>query len=376
MRLPVLVFCLFQTVLPYSYANEAKLIRVRIGHSTIGAGEIVISGHDFFVRREGEGKAYFPGKKTLALRVSRFQNEKWEIWGGNLSFNGKPAPPHLLVVSTGERVDVIASLELESYLEGVLAAEIPGHWPVEALKAQAVASRSYAMYQMAARESRAFHVESDIMDQAFRFSTGALTGLRKRIHDAIKATHGMVLSDLRKNIYPAFYHAHCGGHTEEASEVWESSGKAGTFKDPFCVNAPTSAWQIRFSSEELAQKIFSSSELSGQVGVKELQVVDFTGSGRVAVLRLISDNGIEKMVKGQQFRKLLGFANFKSLYFTVQKIGSNFIFSGKGFGHGVGLCQWGARGMAKSGLNFRQILQRYYPTAVPQLLSQQTLAAL
>ncbi len=303
----------------------------------------------------------------------RLLGEQLQVRGEFVRVDVKPTPGELTLIAdrSGHQptFDVIGRLELESYLEGVLPNEMPAKWPLDAIKAQAIVSRSYALARVVARERAGafFHLEASTMDQVFSWDSSSSQverGWKERIRQAINETRGMVLHDEAGRVLTAYFHADCGGRTEAAASVWggETRG-AGTVDDGSCPLSPAARWSWSTTSEEIASKLRIPLGLIPGSHLNEVRLLDFSSSGRVQSLELVFGDGQVRKLTGHQLRTLLGFEHLKSTLFSVQKSVSGFRFSGRGHGHGVGLCQWGSRQLARNGLDFQSILTHYYPTA-------------
>lgn len=295
--------------------------------------------------------------------LAQFHAQAFEVAGQNLRMSLKPVPERLSVVPTGlVEADLIGRMDLETYLKGVLPAEMPSSWPLEALKAQAVAARTFALYRIRQREKvqAPYHLESTVMDQVFFINEETGDSL-KNAERAIHETRGFVLRDERGGPFAAYFHADCGGRTEEARAVWGNGEKLGTAIDGACPLSPQARWLAVLSAEEIARRL---REPGNSASLLELAALTETGSGRVENLALKWGNGSQTQVSGHRFRMALGFDRIKSTNFKLQKLaGGRYEFIGRGHGHGVGLCQWGSRHLALEGRSFKEILQHYYPAA-------------
>ena len=185
------------------------------------------------------------------------------------------------------------------------------------------------------------------------FAQGAAT--TKNAVQAIDETRGQVLT---KNgaLVAAYFHADCGGHTEDAHNVWGTSDSAGTAQDGGCPRNPKASWTLRVSSAELNKKL---RQRILSVAANEKNV-----SGRVTEVYLAFADGRGETMTANEFRTKLGFSDLRSTAFSIARDGDEYVFQGRGYGHGVGLCQWGARQMAKAGKSYGEILRHYYPKAV------------
>lgn len=305
------------------------------------------------VRREGEKKS------------THLAGEKLFIEGQTLQVGLRPVPNTLeLVAAENGRVDVIAALDLEKYLTGVLPSEMPAHWPMEALKAQAVASRSYALALMQQRRDQAYHLESTVFDQVFDLQnhTGASEEVRKKVALAVRETAGQVLLDERGRVVKAHYHADCGGRTETARNVWgESVQETGVVKDALCPLSPLAQWQHHLTKQELREALAPHFGIGPGVSLLSVAMAGRTPSGRVVSVDVVFSDRQPRRLSSHDFRRLLGFSSLKSTNFSFLWQGEKLVVEGRGHGHGVGMCQYGARQLATRGLNYRQIVATYYP---------------
>lgn len=244
----------------------------------------------------------------------------------------------------------INKLPFEKYIEGVVVAEIGESWDIEALKAQAVISRTYAAYQKILNAGKAYQITSSVLHQAYKGDN-----TNETVSLAVKETSEEILTYEGKPI-EAFYHSTCVGKTELPEEVW---GKNYPYlKSVPCSgeNSPYEYWVMRFSLDEIEK-------LLGVRGVKEIYIASFTSTGRVKMLRVVAEDS-ETEIKAVDLRKLLGYKNLPSTQFSVKIEGKEVVFEGGGYGHGVGLSQWGALKLAKEGKNYKEILQYYYPGTI------------
>jgi len=252
---------------------------------------------------------------------------------------------------------VVNSIEMESYIKGVLYHEVSHRWPIEAIKAQAVAARSYALYQAKVNETQEFDVRSDIYSQVY----GGRSAERYRTNIATNKTKGEVLFYQGK-ILPAYFHSTCGGHTENASELWDHNlTPLKGVVCPFCSLSPHYEWkknfQLKFIQDQLNQHNY-------RLGlIKEIKVSERSSSGRVRKVQIVGRDGQTETISGKEFRNIIGPNEFKSNYYNVVMRGYFFDLVGKGWGHGVGMCQWGAYGMALERYKYIDILQYYYQGA-------------
>jgi stage II sporulation protein D len=305
------------------------------------------------------------GKKAWAYKQSAMPFQKiitdryFYLTGDNVIINGHNVPAKILLSENKNHIDVIGVVPLEDYLVGVLAGEMPLTWPEETLKAQAVVARSYTLAVINERKDKPYHVESSVMDQSFRhlLKNEKQDVLVKKAQAAVEATKDIKLLNKKTGrVLKAFYHADCGGQTTTAKNVWNTTGDdSGVTVDRSCPSSPKSHWHLEITAAQLKEKLHKD--------VRALEVVQEKNAPRILQVKLQLENNQTEILPANEFRKLLGFQELKSTMFTLQKNGDSYLFEGRGFGHGVGLCQWGSRALAKSGSNFKQILMHYYPLA-------------
>jgi stage II sporulation protein D len=256
---------------------------------------------------------------------------------------------------------VVAEVPLERYLAGVVPLEMDAGWPLEALKAQAVAARTYAINRRAARRKAGalFDVEATVMDQVY----GGATAEDPRAVAAIVATRGEWLADDAGAPILAAFHSTSGGHTESAEAVW---GEARPYlvgaACPFDRESPVHTWSILVPVDEVEQRLVAGGY--AVTGLRDLVVRSRTASGRARAVDARRAGGETVVVPAGDLRRLLGYGRLKSTAFSVRRHGAALRFDGRGAGHGIGMCQYGARGMALAGRDYRAILAFYYPGAV------------
>jgi stage II sporulation protein D len=275
----------------------------------------------------------------------------------SLSLNHKKVSPHLILNGVKNDFEVVSPMDLEKYLIGVLSKEMPLSFPLEAFKAQAIASRSYAMKKILSSKNRSFDLESSIADQAYDFTAGT-----EKIRTAVEETRHLVLENEQNKLFPVYYHADCGGHTEEASEVWGNSEKMATVADEACPLESHSKWSFNISKFELSMRLRVVLQLA-EAQIINIEEFESSSSGRKKSLKLILDDQSSRIISGQQLRNILGYDKLKSTMFAMNTQGSDIVFDGKGMGHGVGMCQWGARHLALGGESYQRILKHYYQGA-------------
>jgi len=254
-------------------------------------------------------------------------------------------PGVVQVVRHGERYLRVCLVDLETYVAHVVTGELPDGWDPTVKAAQAIAARSYAMTELT--PERPYDIKASALAQNFRreaTDAGAL--------DAAAATQGMVLMQ-GERVVRAFYHSTCGGRTTSPRELW---GMVRPVIEPVhcdhCDGSPLRRWSYETTLDELSRR------LGGTVRDAWVETNDSTGrADRVA----IETTGGVRTFSGEEFRTLVGFTHLRSTWFVVERDGEALRFLGRGSGHGVGMCQWGARAMSQAGHTWREVLQFYYP---------------
>lgn len=263
---------------------------------------------------------------------------------------GASAEELIRVLVSSEPREVV-ELRLEDYVAGVVAGEMPASFPPEALKAQAVAARSYALTRKieAQAAGRAWDIGTGVLAQVFAHAPGPAA------RRAAAATEGEVLA-LGMEPVEGYFHAACGGRTE--------GGLAALGRDlPYlvpvacgrCDRAPGVRWSLRLSAAELAKAAGVRGDASAA------RVASRSATGRAEKVEVRGGGGRRAAIAATELRQRLGYSRLPSLAFELRAEGGGFALEGRGRGHGAGLCQWGAAGRAREGLGYREILRHYYP---------------
>jgi stage II sporulation protein D len=296
-------------------------------------------------------------EKTATFRAAGMGRQPVRVLssGEQIKVNGKTYRGTIEIRKKGNgTLLVINDLDLESYLLGVVAAEIPADWEMEALKAQAVASRTYALYQKQNAGRRPYHILATVDSQMYL----GMRGERHRAAQAVVKTRGVVIT-YRGEVIPAFYHASCGGHTEDALELWGIDEPYLKGVDCDCQNISTyGSWEKRVTMAGIIRALRREGYRLGEIGSVEIGTL--TAAGRVTSV-LFRHAGGTTSVPAETLRATLGYSSLPSIFFEPEIIDREVVLSGRGLGHGVGLCQWGAKEMARRGADFQAILSYYYP---------------
>lgn len=298
-------------------------------------------------------------------------------------FNGKPYRGNLQIhFIPGLRTQVAVNLVgLEEYLLGVVPLEmgkklITDPKDVEALKAQAICARTYSLAKLGQYPSRPFDLEATVADQVY----GGIEAEEEQISVAVRQTRGEVIL-YNGDFINAYYHANCGGSTEYIQKVWETKPEADYLvpvaDDTFCVWGSNYLWQQSWTKAQLEKRInlylknYFPGHEKGFGELMDLRLAERLNSGRAKALKIFTQNS-EYELKSDQIRWVLRKKEnlnsiLPSTLFDLQifkdsaGVIDSVVATGKGNGHGVGMCQIGALGLARAGNTYQQILQHYYP---------------
>ena len=300
----------------------------------------------------------FKGEKRIALGETILKRGALYLRGGTkpadkIRINNSVFRGAIKITETKGKLFVTNILPLEDYIKGTLAAEMNGSWDMEALKSQAVASRTYAVYMTRHPKHSLYDLERDTQDQVY---AGVEVESRK-ISTAVDGTKGLILTQGNSPI-KAYFHSRCGGKTETEKAVWNTSGGLAktSVSCPYCQKNPK-AWRATITLAELLKGLGFEPKKESPVRIVSS---DRSPSGRVESLTFMSGDR-KKELSSNEFRNILGYSRVKSTRFDWKLMESQIELLGTGAGHGVGMCQWGAQGLAKNGKSFREILAHYYP---------------
>lgn len=273
---------------------------------------------------------------------------------GILKVNGKSYRGRIRIQrSTDGGVDVINVLGLEEYLYGVVPKEMSPRWSSEALMAQAIVARSYAVYQKMKNENKDYDVYSTTYSQVY----GGLNVESEYSNRAVDETRGKILIYDHQPVL-AYFHSNSGGQTENAKNVWTADVPyLKSIPDSYSTKAPNYLWTLFLSLDEIKVALNKSGFDIGDI--YEIATAEVSPSGRVKKVR-ISHSGGESILTSNNFRIKVDPTMIKSTLFTMTRKRNGIRFDGRGYGHGVGLSQWGAYVMAKEGHSCKDILKHYY----------------
>jgi stage II sporulation protein D len=298
----------------------------------------------------------------------RLEAEQLEIQSGRVR---RSYPGALLISASRGTLCVMNECSLESYTEGVLVGECPAAFHPEAIKAMAVAVRSYCF-------RKAFIARGELCDSTHCQVYRGVGGVPASIRAAVQATAGQcALYD--GQVIDAVYCSDCGGYTEANEEAWKGARPVEDAPEPegtpYCAVNRSHTWRLTLPLPRLKSLLGRAEPPKAEASL-EVQILDTTESGRVRRLSLLPKSGgpeggeaadtagtagsRPRLFSGEELRRLLGLSVLKSLKFEARVTAQGIELQGSGWGHGVGLCQFGANGMARQGIPYSEILKHYY----------------
>lgn len=284
----------------------------------------------------------------LPLRVRTFELV-WPQDRIGFQWNGKPYYGRIQLQARAGQLFAINTLSLERYLAATVGGEMIRTWSLEALKAQAVAARTYAIYRMEHPRDTLFDIDSTIEDQVYPGASGESV----QTWNAVKQTAGLYLAG-SKGPVKAYFHSRCGGVTGDAKKVWgTSAGNRQGVPCPYCRNNPYK-WTARWSLAAFLKK------LGLAPGAVAAVVPTKTDGSRILEVE-VTNGRTNRTLSADNLRRALGYERLKSSQFAFQYERDEVVAEGTGAGHGVGMCQWGAKHLAEKGATFQRILSHYFP---------------
>ena len=375
--------------------SEINFSKIRVSMQGLIPGESLIIGSRVFIYKDnnriafaGEGnlvKCFFMnGQIKLEIGEQEFYGEQFFLVSAEseeiININGKRYRGRIQVSSTNSSISLVNILNLNDYVKGVLAKEMPLGKNVEnfeALKALAVCIRTYALQKMNDKKLY-FDIYADTRDQVY----GGVDVESQVSNKAADETNNLLL---KYNGIPAtiYYHSTCGGITEAAVNVFTNkeipyliSIEDGDV--PNCKISPRFMWEEKYSKELIVERLKKYSLLDNQYyKLKNFSILSRFESGRVDELEIIltDERDAEKsiLIRGNEIRSIIRTADGKNILWSTMfdvSMNSNAItLSGKGFGHGVGLCQWGAIALSNKGWSYEEILNLYYPGTIAEKIN-------
>lgn len=302
---------------------------------------------------------------------------------------------------------VINYIEINHYLYGVVPREMSANWHIEALKAQAIAARNYTIVNKNKHKNLGY----DLCDTQDCQAYGGYNWEREKTNKAVDETQYELIKYQGRPIN-AYYHSSSGGHTEDSENIWKNEVPyLRGVEDQFSLGSPNDNWQFTLETDVLERELEENSIKVGEI--ISIEPVLMSDSGRVLKLIVKGTDGVKTLEK-ESVRKIFGYSNIKSIWYkvnsdadvyvisandsepqktilnectviseegmqmtsrsyrdryqifnglqknTVSVIPTSYVFDGKGWGHGLGMSQWGAKKMAEEGYNYKDILEYYY----------------
>jgi len=272
-----------------------------------------------------------------------------------MRLGGREYGPAVDLLLNGEGFAIVNELPLEEYLVGVVRAEAGEAWPREALRAQAIVARTYAAYRRIIGAGKPYHITASTAHQQY----AGRVPPSSPIWGAVRETAGQVLR-WEGELFPAFYHTESGGYTEDPRTVFAAPNMPA-LKPVVCqfsAGSPHFYWTLDLRLAQLSELLRRNGTDVGTV--RAIEVTERTPSLRATLVSVRGTHGVVRL-RGNDFRRIVGYDTLKSTLFAVAVDREVARFAGRGYGHGVGLCQWGAKGMAEQGYAARKILEFYYP---------------
>jgi len=349
--------------------NE-RLIQIGVLHGVRG---LVVRPEGRFSLRDAAGRRQ---QGLLPYKDYRVSREDGDVFFGPYRLEGParlvPQEPRATVLAGPRRyrgsliikpgdgggITVVAEMGVEEYLLGVLPHEMEPGWPREALKAQAVVARTFAYYHLGKYRKSGFDLSADTRSQVY----GGVGAESPAVRLAVDETRGEVLG-FRGRLLDVYYHACCGGHTADYGQVWGGGAAAPKplrgVTDSYCPKSPLGRWTALIPKAEALAALQSRRRVAGELKSFRLGRRDQAGHVR----DFLADIGGQKVVvSAEEFRMIVGPTVLRSLRLRSAKLRRRGVeFVGTGSGHGVGLCQWGARIQAEAGRGYETILQYYFP---------------
>lgn len=363
MKKILLIFLLFLMLCPMNLLAEERL-NIKVGPSNPVDKEIKLSTKANFQIISSDF-SLLNNTNLKELKVT-FKNGKVYLKGENFTMENFPLDGSMLINSSKEikvenlkrsylgaisfrinnnKLDIINNIDIENYLRGILPKEMSPSFSQEALKAQAVASRSFAISNKNKCIKNGYNLDDTTACQVYRGSSC----YNKITDKAVEATKGQVLT-YKGKVIEAIFGASSGGYTADAKDVW--GGEIVDYliakEDPYS----TYEWDAILTNQELSKL--------GLGEIYTIEIADYDSSGRIKNITVTGANGVKNFT-GNQFRNKVGSMKCKSTLFEIMNLGDSFSLKGKGFGHGVGMSQYGAQKMAKSDFKYEEILGFYFP---------------
>ncbi len=291
------------------------------------------------------------------------------------NLNGKSYRGKLRLIANPDAnsFDAINLVPLESYIAGVVGAEMPDYWEPEALKCQAIAARTYCLFiKKRFGVNRSWDLNKTAANQVYQ----GIEVESPTVWKAVKETSGIVLTcrqnDGSENIFPTYYSSTCGGHTEDSDNVFGDSYESlKGIPCAYCKNVAKQEiffWpEVQFDMNDVTSKLMNRYQSLNRLGeIKAISVdkqSDYGEFSRITRIIISGPNNISEFLRAEDFRLVIDPTGkkIKSTACKLEISENGFVFTnGRGWGHGVGMCQCGVQGMAREGKTTEEILNHYY----------------
>ena len=336
--------------------GASRTVKSPVLVSAIGAG-LVVNGK----KVAGEQVEIRPSRSILSLAFPKTlpalqgKSKAATTAGlGSADGPGMALSGMVRIIRRGKGLSIINQVDLEEYVKGVVPSEVSSSWHPEMLKVQAVAARTYALYNKALSAAREYDLVATIQDQVYR----GRYGVNARVEQAVELTRGIVMTYQNAPIYAAFSST-AAGPTEDSMNVWSKDlPYLKGVECPFDLSSPYYQWKASVKMDRLEEQLRQQGFSIGTIAT--ITPIAYSRAGRVTKLRVLHSRG-ELLLRGEELRKAVGYTVIPSTQFEIESVGVDVVFAGYGAGHAVGLCQWGAKELAELGYPFTSILQYYYP---------------
>lgn len=361
----IAAFLLTLTMSVFAEGNYER-IDIKVGQSLNSGNKLELESKD---NLEIYTSDFQPLQKTGNKNIKvEFKNNEINLYGNNYAMKKFPKDGTFVIYSKSpikvssvkrsyrgaisfrvndNKLDIINNIDMDNYLRGVLPKEMSPSFPKESLKAQALCSRSFAINNYNKYSKKGYNLDDTTNSQVYR----GVEVEDKRTDKAIEETKGEIVT-FNGKVAETIFGASSGGYTASAKDVWGSD-------IPYLVsvedNFSTYNWEYTLTPQNFSK-----------LGVKDVNNIVITSkdsSNRVKEVKVLSNSG-EKVLTGNKFRSLVGNTSVKSTLFDIEKSGENILIKGRGYGHGVGMSQYGAVEMAKQGKVYKDIIGFYFPGTV------------
>jgi stage II sporulation protein D len=343
----------FSLILLLAMVMPAQARQLRVAVATKVSIQLAASTPAIISDERGQKVGELQPQQGLVATVSKDRitvgsSQVTQLWvkpqpGGYIWIADRWYRGSVQVIVSKNQLLAIDYVDLEQYLYSVLGAEMSPTFPAEALKAQAVAARTYALYRSQSTRNKAFDLDSTQASQVYR----GLNGESDTTQSAVNATLGQIITYQGKPILAAF-HSSSGGHTENVEDIWSDRVPYLRGVPDYDLGSPGYEWTQTLTTAQLSQSL----------KVKQIRSITpdrITPYGSVVSLKISGDT--TKILPGSQFRTAL---KLRSLRFTISQTPTGFLFTGRGYGHALGMSQWGAYYLAEQGMKYPGILAHYY----------------